>query len=317
MLISKMRTLTQTVSFLFLTYGGRLGVNLGWSMPCLSCPYVPGCAGSCFLMFFQRVGVFGLASWDTLRTTIELRYLGWFVLFGLLAVLLSKGWCGWICPFGTLQDALAAIRRRLGIRQRAFSWTQRAQIRWVKYIFLALIVVHPFLITLGILSRDFYILFCKICPARVIMPIFSGNIDRIQMIVALDYTSNVTLVLSALSLICTAIALVGSFFKDRFFCLFCPMLPLLELFARWSPIQLHKNVRTCSGCGNCARSCPMALRYITEEKKHEIIHDEDCILCLECLQSCPENDVLSLKWKHKTIFASCRKRLLQALGLHE
>lgn len=73
MLISKVRLMVQALSFIILTYGGRVGISLGFAVPCFSCPYVAGCGGYCFLMFLQRVGIFGIAAYDTLLTYIGLK----------------------------------------------------------------------------------------------------------------------------------------------------------------------------------------------------------------------------------------------------
>ena len=70
MLINKIRLLVQAFSFLILTYGGRIGINLGYALPCFACPYVAGCGGYCFLMFLQRVGIFGIAAYDRIFTYI-------------------------------------------------------------------------------------------------------------------------------------------------------------------------------------------------------------------------------------------------------
>ena len=48
MTVFRWRALTQAASFLLLTYGGRVGIHLGFALPCFSCPYVNGCGGYCF-----------------------------------------------------------------------------------------------------------------------------------------------------------------------------------------------------------------------------------------------------------------------------
>ena len=162
MLINKIRLLVQAFSFLILTYGGRIGINLGYALPCFACPYVAGCGGYCFLMFLQRVGIFGIAAYDRIFTYIGLQNLLWFLIFAVSAIILSKFWCGWICPFGSLLDALSGLRKKMGIREIEFSWTVRTMIKPIKYIFLAVILVVPLLIAFLGLSSDFYILFCKL-----------------------------------------------------------------------------------------------------------------------------------------------------------
>ena len=54
MLINKIRLLVQAFSFLILTYGGRIGINLGYALPCFACPYMLQAGGYCFLMFFYK-----------------------------------------------------------------------------------------------------------------------------------------------------------------------------------------------------------------------------------------------------------------------
>ncbi len=313
MLVSKVRELVQGFSFLLLTYGGRVGIKLGNSVPCFSCPYVSGCGGNCFLMFFQRAGVVGIAGiagigeYDNIMNFVSLKIFFWLGVFVVAAALLSKFWCGWICPFGSLLDVFSAIRHKLGIREIQFTWLTRDRIRIVKYIFLGIIIVVPILIALEILPRECYILFCKICPARPIMPLFVGN----SRYFGLDYSNALALTISIIGVLMAAITVVGSFFKDRFFCLFCPMLPLLQACSKISPISFEKDVNTCCGCGNCQRNCPMDIRRVHEEKEVKNVLDEDCILCLQCIESCPVKDTLSISIFKKKIFSSSKEYLLK------
>lgn len=307
MTVFRWRELTQAASFLLLTYGGRVGIHLGFALPCFSCPYVNGCGGYCFLMLFQRVGIFGLAAYDQLFTYSGLRNLMWFLVFALLCLLLSKLWCGWICPFGTVQDLLSALRRRLGVREVELSERVRAAIRPVKYVFLGIIIALPFLLLLEFLPEDCFILFCKICPAHPLMPLFAGDERRL----GLDYTNVTTLVLSVLNLTFAGITVVGAFFKDRFFCLVCPMLPLIQLFGRFSPFRFLKRAGRCSGCGNCRRVCPMAISSVHEARADGAVMETDCILCTECVQACPAEGALRVDGGANTLLHSSRETFLQ------
>ena len=158
-------------------------------------------------MFFQRVGLFGLAAYDQIFTYNGLRNLMWFIIFILLCLLFSKLWCGWICPFGTVQDLLSALRRRLGVCEVELSARALAAIRPIKYVFLGIIVALPFLLLFSLLPEDCFILFCKICPAHPLMPLFAGDVRRL----ALDYTNVTTLVLSVLNLAFAGITVVVPF----------------------------------------------------------------------------------------------------------
>lgn len=307
MVIDKIRMFVQAGSFLLLTYGGRIGIHLGYAIPCFACPYVPGCGGYCFLMFFQRVGLFGIAVFDQLLTYAGLWNLMWFAVFAVSALLLSKLWCGWICPFGTLQDGLSALRRKMGVQEVEFPWYVRDAIKPVKYIFLGMILIVPLLLAMELLPPDFYILFCKICPAHPIMPLFAGDFRRL----ALDYTNWVTLLLTFVNLSFAGIVIAGSFFKDRFFCLVCPMLPLIQLFNRFSPVQFEKKAGYCSGCGNCQRLCPMDIREVHDAKEDGNVMTEGCTLCTQCMQACPVDNVLTLRFGKKILFSSAKDFVIQ------
>lgn len=309
MSIDRIRMLVQAGSFLLLTYGGRIGIHLGYAIPCFSCPYVPGCGGYCFLMFLQRVGIFGIAAWDQMLTYVGLQNLMWFGVFAILAGVFSKIWCGWICPFGTVQDLLSALRRKLGVQEIEFPWYVRDAIKPVKYIFLGMILLIPFLLTAELLPPDFYILFCKLCPAHPLMPLFAGDTRRL----ALDYSNHITLTLTFLNVAIAGITLAGCFFKDRFFCLVCPMLPLLQLAGKISPVRFVKTADRCSGCGNCQRICPMDIRAVHDAKQDGSVMTEDCILCTKCIQSCPVDKVLTLKAGNKVIFTSSKEFIIRKI----
>ncbi|MEN6568180.1 MAG: 4Fe-4S binding protein [Veillonellales bacterium] len=289
--------------FVLLTYGGRIGLNFGYSLPCFSCPFVHGCAGYCFLMALQGIGPWGFGYFAQLLTYRGFQLVLWFFVFIILAILLSKLWCGWICPFGTLQDWLTQLRKKLGIREMEFSWKTRDRLKPIKYVLLSYLIIIPLLIAFAGLHSDFTLPFCQICPARPIMPLFVGQTRYF----ALDFTNTITLVFSVLSITIAAGTLIGCFFKDRFFCIFCPMLPLLQMFKKISFIRFEKSVHTCSGCGNCQRMCPMDIRDVHLEKVKQEVMSEDCLLCMKCIESCPEDSTLSTKFLNRNLFSSSRK----------
>ena len=139
------------------------------------------------------------------------------------------------------------------------------------------------------------------------MPLFAGDVRRL----ALDYSNTVTLILTFLNVFFAGVTVIGSFFKDRFFCLVCPMLPLIQLFSRFSPLQFTKKARRCSGCGNCQRLCPMEIRDVHDAKEDKNVMTEDCILCTNCMQACPVDRALTLKFNKKELFVSSTDYVIQ------
>jgi len=303
MTVYTIRLLVQHFSFVLLTYGGRLGLNLGFALPCFSCPYVGvGCAGSCYLISLQGVMGFGMAL-DNLTSWWVLTPIGWFLLFLLLLALLGKAWCGWICPFGLVQDWLTMLRQKLRIREMIITPEQKKRLAPVKFFILAYLMLVPPLITAGIIHDDFFRPFCNICPGRSIMPLFAGDTSYL----ALNFHNEVFFGLSLILLIVTGGMLVGMFFKQRFFCIFCPMLALIHVLKSLTLLKLVKEPAACVGCGNCRRACPMDISEVHQEKVSPDVQTPACIDCAGCVESCPSDGALKLKFWKYDIFASSRR----------
>jgi len=302
--ISRLRAwVAQPFSFAALMYGGRFGLQLGPAMPCLACPYVAGCGGQCYLMGLQ--GVYGVGlGWTALIGPAGWRALGWLAVFVLLAALFGKMWCGWICPFGTLSDWIGGVRKKLGIRENHLSPPGRPRLAWVKYTLLGMLIAVPPLVSAGVLAKDFYLPFCNICPGKSLLPLFAGNVAYLS----LNFTNVVTLAFSITLLAATGVVLIGLFFKDRFFCFFCPMLALIHLLGPFSAPRLSKWPERCSGCGNCRRNCIMEIERVYREKEKADVRDGACVGCLRCAEACPSDGALGLKWLRYPLFRSSRRQ---------
>ncbi|MBN2534354.1 MAG: 4Fe-4S binding protein [Spirochaetales bacterium] len=303
MILGRLRFLIQSVSFFVLMYGGRIGLHLGYFLPCFACPYVGSCAGHCYLMAFQ--GPFwGLQiPFVQFLSTWGLRALAMFFGFILFVILLNKTWCGWICPFGTLQDWITGIRKKMGIRESQFSWKVMDLLTSIKYILLILLILIPVCIANTGLHKDFELFFCQICPAKILLPLFNGNISYFAM----DFTNTITMAMTISALILCAGLLAGCFFKDRFFCLFCPLLAFISLFKKIGFIRLEKNTHLCTGCANCMRVCPVDAREVYMEKEKSSIRSPECIQCFKCVEACPRDNTLKVKFLKWTLYSSSKE----------
>ena len=310
MKLYRLRFLVQSVSFVVLTYGGRFGLRLGHYLPCFACPYVGSCSGHCYLMALQGPHWGGQISLAQIISFWGLRALGMFVGFLALTILLSKTWCGWICPFGTFQDWISSLRKKLAIREAQFPWNLRDKLKPIKYILLISLIVVPILIANAGLHSDFKFPFCQICPAKPLMPVFEGNFSYF----ALDLTNPITAVMTTFSITLAALFLVGMFFKDRLFCIFCPMLALISIFDRIGFIRFTKKVDSCIGCGNCQRVCPVDIRQVHLEKEKGNVLTQDCMECFKCVEACPQDETLSAKFLKWKLFSSSRKYVGKLFG---
>ena len=217
--------------------------------PGLHCYACPLAVTVCPIGLVQNLIIFG---------TIPFFWIGAIVAYGLIA---GRGFCGWFCPFGTLNDLLAF--RKVKVRN-SFSYS--------KYVVL-----------LGTLIAAWYFadtMFCKFCPVASI----EASIPYLFLGVA---KVNQPFLIHVGTLAGT---LVGMILIARFWCRYlCPMGAILSLFNRVSFLHLQLKPNQCSGCGTCSESCPMGLDPHLEHDNH------NCIKCGECVGAC-ELGALSLRY---------------------
>lgn len=220
-------------------------------IPGLNCYSCPGAVFSCPLGSMQSA---------LLSSKYRFPYyiLGMLLLFG---ILLGRIICGFLCPFGLVQELLYKIpTRKLG----KSAWTRR--LSRLKYVILAVFVIG---IPLVFLTPGF----CKyICPAGTLeggIPLLLKNESLRQL--AGDLFRWKAFLLTLILLSCIVIF--------RSFCRFlCPLGAFYGLFSRFSLFGMRIDEKKCSDCGACIRHCRMDVKKVG---------DAECIQCGECIESCP------------------------------
>ena len=248
-------------------------------VPGLNCYSCPGAVGSCPLGALQNA----LASAG--------HRAGWYVLGILLlfGVTLGRTVCGWLCPFGLIQELLHHIPT-LKIKKSPLT---RGLSR-IKYLILAVSVLAVPL-WFG-LARDLSLpAFCKyICPAGTLegaaaLLSHPGNAGLYQMLGAL-FTRKLTLLL---------VILLACIFCYRSFCRFlCPLGAIYGLFNRFSVVGIRVDGDRCTKCGACIQTCGMDVRQVG---------DAECIQCARCMEVC-DHDAISLQAGGRTLKAPAAHR---------
>lgn len=313
--LNRFRFWLQLAMFALLVYGGYLAVNLGSHLPMFSCGFnEEGRAGVCYLLPLQHQLS---RPWPQLFGFAGISVLTGFGIFFLWFIVLNKGWCGYVCPLGTIQDWITALRRRLGARYSRYTQGQFRQLSRIKYLLLALMVLIPLGIGGGWFSRDMGTPFCLICPGRMILPMFTGDFSQFTI----DFSSKTALVMTALGMGITGLFLAGAFVKKRFFCFFCPMSALHYLISKPALLKLKKDGDKCTRCGDCYTVCDMEIKEIADDIKTRDIMMDDCILCLKCVAACPEPGALKANFASVTFFESTEagfiKRSQKGIGLEQ
>lgn len=162
-------------------------------------------------------------------------------------------YCGWLCPFGALQELISRLARKLKVPQYAlkFGWHERL---WAfKYIlFLAL----------------FGLSLHSIAMAEV-----AAEVEPFKTVVLLHFAREWPFVLYALALLGAGI------FVERAFCRYvCPLGAGLAIPGRVRMFEWLKRRRQCGfECSICSRQCMVQAIHPTGQ-----INPNECLYCLGC-----------------------------------
>ena len=308
--IRKFRFWIQLFFFIIFVYGGYLAIDLGREIPVFSCGYDREAGGVCYFMPLQHQ----LARpWDRLFSIASIGVLTAFLTFLLWFIVFNKAWCGYACPLGTAQDWITALRKRLRIPYSEYSESNYKFLKKIKYIFLVIVVIFPLLVGAGLLDGEWRAAFCKMCPGRLITPMFVGDFSQWYI----DFSSDTAIFLTGFGIAFTALFIVGSFVKKRFFCFYCPMSAMHYIFSPFAFLRLKKEGDKCTRCGDCYRVCDMQIFDIADDVKSKNILRDDCILCLKCIAACPEEDALHLDIVNMAIFRSTKDGFAKRMGLQD
>ena len=90
----------------------------------------------------------------------------------------------------------------------------------------------------------------------------------------------------------------------RMFCRYLCPVGLILRFMSTIPFPVKYKVRstgeTCMKCGKCNKECFMGLNPMEEIIKEGVVKNPECINCLACVSTCPEN-VIDFTANHQTM----------------
>ena len=235
-------------------------------VPGLNCYSCPGAVGACPIGSLQSF-------LSGLRVRIPYYIVGLLLFFG---AVLGRAVCGFLCPFGFLQELLNKIP---GPPKRNHFRLDRP-LRRLKYaVLVLLVVVLPLLYPL----TPF---FCKyLCPSGTLAGILLAARDsmvRAQLGGIFLWKLFVFLWVVAACLV-----------SYRPFCKYlCPLGAIYGLFNRFALYRTQLDTDKCIHCGACAKACRMCVN------PSQTPNSAECIRCGDCAKACP-TDALHIGVRRK------------------
>ncbi len=235
-------------------------------LPGLNCYSCPGALGSCPIGAMQAV----IGS----RNFSFSFYVSGFLIF--VGALFGRFVCGWLCPFGLIQDLL----NKIPFPKKLKTFRGDKALRKLKYVILVLfvIILPMFVVDITGLGEPW---FCKwICPA--------GTLEGSVPLLIADNALRSTLgFLYAWKFVILVIIVLLSVVIYRPFCKYiCPLGAVYSLFNRISVLKIRKDDTRCVSCKACNNVCKMNV---------DVMHNPnaaECIRCGMCIKACP-TDALS------------------------
>jgi len=161
--------------------------------------------------------------------------------------------CGWLCPFGTLQELTNHLAQRLGIKQIEIPFGLHERLWMIKYV-----------LFVGILALSL---------RSILLAFQLAEVEPFKTAITMKFAREWPFVLYA------GLLVFAGLFVERFYCRYlCPLGAALAIPARMRMFEWLKRYRECgSECQVCARRC-------TVQAIHPLgqINPNECIYCLKC-----------------------------------
>ncbi len=183
----------------------------------------------------------------------------------LTVFIFKRGFCGWICPFGTVQELFNKITKK--------KYELPAQVdkyaRYIKYIVLIVILVGT-AVTGTLVFRGYD-------PFMTFFHFGKGLLWDFSADEAADH---------ATAYVVTILVLFGAIFINRFWCRYlCPLGAVTAIFSKLGFASIKRDSKKCIDCGICDKGCPVKVKVSNVQK----VKSAECIDCTTCVSSCPKS----------------------------
>ncbi len=227
-----------------------LGVQLGMqsvACPVFFCHSCPSASMACPLGVLTNFAA--LKIWPFITIGI----------LGTVGMIGGRFVCGWMCPFGMLQDWLHKIPSRKFKLPRVARWTKYA-------VLVVLVLAVPFFLP----GKPYT--FCNFCPSGTLESAIPWSFMGVSKGLGASYFMRLGIL---------AAVLAFAVFVSRGFCqALCPLGAIFAAFNRISLGRIRLTTDNCNNCGVCATVCPTDIDPVAD------INSGECVRCLDCTTTC-------------------------------
>ncbi len=273
---SYIRYVRYGVQFAFLLLTLALGYQFWGFVRHFENPALPFVERPASVDAFLPIGGFMAFKYFLLTGTVDPVHPAGLVIFVVVlgvSLVLKKGFCGWICPIGTVSQYIWMAGEKVFGRNFKITGFTDISLRSIKYVLMGF-----FLFVIGVM------------PIWSMAMFFIGDYYKtVDVRMMKFFTEMSTLTMWVL------IALVGlSFFYKNFWCRYlCPYGALAGLVSRLSPMKIKRNEEKCAHCHACTKHCPTQI----DVESLTLVKSEECYGCLTCVSRCRAEGALEVRFK--------------------
>ena len=245
----------------------------GFCYPVLNCWSCPGANFACPIGALQNAcsdagyRIPGAPSLlQGILASIPIYVLGTLFLF---SSLFGRMMCGWLCPFGWLQEQVGRLRRKKLPIPNALSYLRYA-------VLVVLVLIIPYYTHTP--------WFSKLCPqgalqGGLLQPLVDPSVR--EMMQSWWWAKQAILIVVVVAMV---------LWRRPFCATVCPLGAIFSLFNRVSAWDIRFDQDKCVNCLWCVKHCPQGIDPRRDVNGHK------CVGCLEC-QKCPYGAIHSApKW---------------------
>jgi ferredoxin-type protein NapH len=225
--------------------------------------------------------------------------------FLIVGILIGKSLCGWVCPFGLVQDLAGFLRRK----QTDLSSRTHDTLVYGKYFILIITMLISVSYSISVLAGKsagyaqalgVFVQgpFTALSPSETLFATLPKIVQGFRFSGWENFASDILYGVSTLSPLfwvqfaIMVIVLVFAVYVPRSWCRYlCPHGAIMAIMNRFSFIGLHREPFKCEkgACRSCVQVCPTRVPIL--DLPWEKFSHPECIYCMKCADACPHGAI--------------------------